>query len=127
MSSDRHRLHQALDPERELLIRLAGPDDHVVLERLAALDSQAPLDGDALIAEVDGDPVAALSLGSGRLVADPFVHTAAVCDLLRFRAASIAASRSEASSLKRLLRLIPAAARPLQPRRQLGDLNATRP
>lgn len=79
-----------------------------MLERLAALDSQAPLHGEVLIAEVDGDPVAALSLGSGRLVADPFVHTAAVCDLLRFRPTSIAVSRSEASSLKRLFRLVPA-------------------
>ena len=113
MLPDRHRLHQAFDPERELLIRLAGPDDRAVLERLAALDSQAPLDGDALIAEIDGDAVAALSLGSGLLIADPFAHTAAVCDLLRFRAASIAASRSEASSLERRLRLIPAAARQL--------------
>ena len=58
----------------------------MTLKRLAELDSQQPLDGDALIAEVDGVAAAALSLHSGQVVADPFVHTQAVVDLLRVRA-----------------------------------------
>lgn len=89
-------------------MRLAGPDDGVALDRLAALDSQAPLEGDALIAQVDGAAVAALSLRDGRLVADPFAHTAAVAAHLRLRAASIAAPRPGAAPLRRLLRLVPA-------------------
>jgi hypothetical protein len=71
----------------EVRIRLAYPDDQTVLRRLAALDSQEPLEGDVLIAELDGLAVAALSLPSGRVVADPFVHTPPVVDLLKVRAA----------------------------------------
>jgi hypothetical protein len=67
-------------------IRLAAPDDQTTLKRLAELDSQQPVDGDALIAEVDGVAVAALSLHTGRVLADPFAHTEAVVDLLRVRA-----------------------------------------
>jgi hypothetical protein len=58
----------------------------MTLKRLAELDSQQPLDGDTLVAEVDGVAVAALSLHSGRVLADPFVQTQAVVDLLRVRA-----------------------------------------
>lgn len=70
----------------EVRIRLAYPDDQATLRRLAELDSQQPLEDDALIAEVDGVAVAALSLHTGRVLADPFAHTTAVVDLLRIRA-----------------------------------------
>jgi hypothetical protein len=70
----------------EVRIRPGYPDDRTVLERLATLDSQQPLAEDVLIAEIDGVAVAALSLSSGRVVADPFVYTAPVVDLLRVRA-----------------------------------------
>jgi len=99
------RLRPALDVECELRIRLAAPDDRAVLERLAALDSQAPLQGNALLAELDGLAVAALSLRDGRLVADPFTPTAAVADQLRLRAGSLTATTRLAAPLKRLLRL----------------------
>ena len=85
--------HHRLRPHEiseEVRIRLAYPDDRTTLVRLAALDSQRPLDGDALIAEVDGVAVAALSLHCGRVLADPFVHTQAVVDLLRVRASRVA-------------------------------------
>jgi len=70
----------------EVRIRLAYPDDLTVLKRLATLDSQQPLEGAVLIAEIDGVAVAALSVGSGRVVADPFAYTPHVVDLLRVRA-----------------------------------------
>lgn len=108
MPARRQRLRPALDAERELRMRLAGPLDSAVMERLAMLDSQAPLEGDALIAELDGVAVAALSLEEGRLIADPFTPTAAVVDHLRLRAASIIATKRSAAPLKRLLRLAPA-------------------
>jgi hypothetical protein len=95
-------------PERELLIRLAGRGDDVMLQPLAVLDSQAPLDGDVLIAELDGVVVAALSLQDGRLIADPFAPTAAVGDHLRLRGASIRSQHRRSSAIRRLLRLIPA-------------------
>ena len=37
-----------------------------------------PLAGDVLLAEVDGEPVAALATRSGAVVADPFNRTAAL-------------------------------------------------
>ena len=67
-------------------IRPARPDDAVALHSLAALDSALPLEGDVLVALVDAEPVAALSLGDGRAIADPFRRTADVVDLLEFRA-----------------------------------------
>ena len=105
------RLQPARDAERELLIRLAGPEDRPALDRLAALDSQAPLQGDALIAKLDGVAVAALSFRDGRLVADPFRRTAAIGDHLRLRASSITATTGPTAPLfKRLLRIAPARA-----------------
>jgi hypothetical protein len=98
--------HRALDAEHELRIRLAGSRDRGVLNGLAALDSQKPFQGDALIAELDGIAVAAVSLRDGRLVADPFVPTAAVGDHLRLRAASI--TKRPAAPHPRLHRLAPA-------------------
>jgi hypothetical protein len=98
---------------REVLIRPAYPDDLDLLEHLAALDSEPPLDGDVLVAEVDGVAVAALSLRSGRTVADPFARTVAVCDLLRMRAASIARSRQHERGLQRLFNLVPLGVRQL--------------
>jgi hypothetical protein len=111
MRARRRRSHLVLDAGRELLVRLAGPADRDELERLATLDSQAPLEGGALLAELDGTAVAALSLRDGRLIADPFVPTAAVADHLRLRASSIAASNRPAAPLRRLRRATPAAIR----------------
>ena len=67
-------------------IRPARPDDQVALHELAALDSALPLQGDILVALVDTEPVAALSLDDGRAVADPFRRTADTVALLKLRA-----------------------------------------
>jgi hypothetical protein len=69
-----------------LQIRPAGAADRRALARLAALDDAEPVTGDVLMAFADGHPVAAMSTADGRVVADPFRHTAHVVDLLRFRA-----------------------------------------
>lgn len=79
-----------------LVIRRARDDDGAVLWRLAALDSAAALDGEILLAEVDGQPHAAVSLTDGRHVADPFRRTAELVDLLRLRAAQMAPPRGRA-------------------------------
>lgn len=71
----------------DITIRPARTADTDALLRLAALDSQGALTGDTLLAEVCGDPVAALDLGSGRVIADPFRPTADLVELLRVRAA----------------------------------------
>ena len=72
-----------------MIIRRTTPDDGAALRRLAALDSQRPLGPDALVAVADGRVRAALSLVDGRAVADPFLPTAELVDLLRMRAAQL--------------------------------------
>jgi hypothetical protein len=69
-----------------VVIRAARGSDGPALRRLAALDSAEPLRGDVLVAESGDELVAALSLETGELVADPFRHTADVVDLLAYRA-----------------------------------------
>ena len=78
-----------------VLLRVARDDDELV--RLAELDSARPLAGPALVAETDGAIVAALCLSTGRAIADPFVPTRQLVELLRHdatrRQASATASR----------------------------------
>lgn len=66
-----------------LVLRPATSVDSADLERLAALDSARPLDGEILLAYAGGEVRAALSLGSGRVVADPFWPSADLVELLR--------------------------------------------
>ncbi|MCW2986630.1 MAG: hypothetical protein JWR63_4200, partial [Conexibacter sp.] len=74
-------------------IRPAFPDDAHALARLAALDSSRLPTGPLLLAEIDGEPWAAVALRNGRAIADPFRPTAALVDLLRRRAAQLAAAQ----------------------------------
>ncbi|MFL5863389.1 MAG: hypothetical protein ACJ780_21885 [Solirubrobacteraceae bacterium] len=73
----------------QILIRPGYADDEQSLIRLATLDSArcappAPL----LVAEVDGELSAALSLRDGSAIADPFRPTAEIVALLRAHAAA---------------------------------------
>jgi hypothetical protein len=70
-----------------VLLRTARPEDAADLARLAALDSARPLAGPALVAEENGTLVAALCLTTGRAVADPFVPSWHLVELLRRHAA----------------------------------------
>jgi hypothetical protein len=72
-----------------LALRMAGPDETGELAALAELDSQRPLTGDVLVALLDGELVAAMSLEDGRVVADPLVRTLEERALLRTRAAQL--------------------------------------
>jgi hypothetical protein len=53
-------------------LRRAVADDAVAIEHIAALDSSRPPAGEVLVAEVDGEVWAAVSLEDGHAVADPF-------------------------------------------------------
>jgi hypothetical protein len=66
-----------------LVLRPATSADTRDLERLAALDSARPLTGDVLVAAAGGELRAALSVESGRAVADPFWPSGELVDLLR--------------------------------------------
>jgi hypothetical protein len=76
----------------EITVRRSVSSDRSELERLAALDSARPPRGPALVAEADCRMLAALPLGSGRPIADPFEPTAAIVALLELRAEQIAAT-----------------------------------
>jgi hypothetical protein len=78
-----------------LVIRVARDEDSFALRRLATLDGQRVLTGQVLLAEVDGRPLAALSLEQDRAVADPFARTANLVDLLRVRAELMRTPRPE--------------------------------
>jgi hypothetical protein len=90
---------------QSVTIRTTRPADEGTLVRLAALDSKRPLSGERLVAEEAGVIRAALALGDGRVVADPFVPTADVVDLLRLRAAVRAPRRASRRPALARLRL----------------------
>jgi hypothetical protein len=76
-------------PANAYVIRLATEEDARALWQLAQLDSQRPLDSNALIGEIDDAPAAAISLNDNRVVADPFQRTAQLTQILRMRASSM--------------------------------------
>lgn len=78
--------------EAALTIRLARTAEPEI-DRLAALEGATPPAGPRLVAELDGRPVAALELRTGAAVADPFVRSAPLVELLRVRAAQLGALR----------------------------------
>jgi hypothetical protein len=72
-----------------LLIRPASPDDEPAIARLSALDEHDLPRGERLIGELGGRIVAALDVRSGDAVADPFVPTTGLVELLGLRAAQV--------------------------------------
>src|SRR3954471_7706353 len=81
----RYTIWKSEAPEAQpvpITIRHAWADDAPALERLATLDSRKVPAAPVLVAELDGRLCAALSLTDGQSVADPFMATAAVLQLL---------------------------------------------
>lgn len=72
-----------------VVVRAAREADERALWRLAALDSRPAPAGPTLVAEQRGSLVAALSIATGRAVADPFRRTADALALLKLRAAQL--------------------------------------
>jgi hypothetical protein len=91
--ASRRRRSRAADPAdafRPVTIRRATEDDRAALARLHALESRPPAAGvEFLVAEQDGELLAALPLGGGAPVADPFRPTRVLVALLRVRAADL--------------------------------------
>jgi hypothetical protein len=69
-----------------LTIRHATTADEFAVRRLAVLDSSSPPTGDVLLAEMDDELWAAISIETGDSVADPFRPSGDLVDLLRLRA-----------------------------------------
>jgi hypothetical protein len=74
-------MNKTLSPH--IQIRPAYPDDNAAVWRLAALDSAPVPPEPLLLAEVDGQLRAAVSVTDLRAVADPFVPTAHIVDVVR--------------------------------------------
>jgi hypothetical protein len=90
LEREARRAHKAQDdPELSpaaIELRLARADESQVLHGLAQLDDAADLDGEALMALIDGEAIAALSLADRRVVANPFVRTEHAVTLLQIQA-----------------------------------------
>jgi hypothetical protein len=98
----------------DVAIRAAQRSDRAALAALAALDGALPPIGGALVAEVRGSIVAALPLGGGRALADPFRHTSDLVALLEARAGQLERERRAGHERRRVLGwLAPAALRRL--------------
>jgi hypothetical protein len=74
---------------QNVTVRRSTSGDQGALVRLAALDSASPPRGPALVAEADSRMLAALPLGAGRPIADPFEPTAELVALLELRRTQI--------------------------------------
>jgi len=75
-----------------LTLRLATSADRSTLARLAELEQTTSPQEPILLGEVMERTVAALSLRDGRVIADPFMPTAELVELMRLRARQITCS-----------------------------------
>jgi hypothetical protein len=80
MNTAHRRLEGASD---EITIRLSRPEDRPAILRLATLDGHRPPSGQAILAIVRGELRAALPLGGGDAIADPFRPTSELIEVLR--------------------------------------------
>ena len=80
----------AADLQEAVVLRLCTVADDAALERLAILETRPAPAGRYVVAEVDGAVVAAISLVSGTVLADPFRPTAELLPLLGLRAEQLA-------------------------------------
>ena len=85
---DRHLALRAAD-DAPVLIRHASRSDSREIDRLAELDERALPQGERRVGVLDGRVVAALEVGSGTAIADPFVPTRGIVELLGLRAAQV--------------------------------------
>jgi hypothetical protein len=91
----------------QVVIRTAHAGDVLALINLSDLDSQSVPAGRVLVAEVDGEIRAALSVESGSVIADPFQSTTNLRALLRLRADQMQPSHNRRGGLLGLLAMRP--------------------
>jgi hypothetical protein len=104
MATSEHHHHIAIRP--------AIPADADGLEHLSELDGRRLPKGQALIGEIEGQLVAAVPLGEGTAIANPFVATGELVDLLRLRARQISPPLSARE--RALARLATASGKPIR-------------
>ena len=101
----------ASDVARRYTVRIAEPRDFTDLKRLAALDSARMPQGTLLVGEVGGAIQAALPVAGGRAIANPFVRTLELVDMLELRAKQLRAAGMDSDT-----RIIPLPRRATLPR-----------
>jgi hypothetical protein len=85
---------EAVSDPKVVALRQAQADDARALKMLAELDEEPELSGVTLLALIDGDAVAAMSLEDGRVVSNPFVATKEAVSLLKLRARDLVGPRA---------------------------------
>jgi hypothetical protein len=96
------RMPFQLELASPILIRHSGVGDQAGLERLAALDSRMLPEGSFLVAEIDGELVAAAPIDvDAEPVSDPFRPTANVRELLRLQTRHVRRHRDAAPRPRR--------------------------
>jgi hypothetical protein len=88
--------------QRPVALRVANGEDASALRTLAELDEAPELDGEVLLASLDGEPVAAISLRDGRVLSNPFVATTDAVALLRLRARHLSGGITRRRGWRRL-------------------------
>jgi hypothetical protein len=89
------RRPSSLELSAPILIRYSRDDDQVALERLAALDSRMLPKGPFVLAEVDGEVVAAAPLDlDAEPLSNPFLPGADLRELLKLRARHVRRSQA---------------------------------
>lgn len=98
----------ANDTHDSITIRHAEPEDGAALRRLAARDSAEMPEGAMLVALVGDEVRAAVSVGGGEAIADPFHPTAEIVRLLTARAEQMrpGGAHRPRGGLRRLLRAV---------------------
>ena len=91
MSINTVSIRPTLPDGAPVTVREADASDRTRLARLAQLDSASVPDGTLVVAEVEGEMRAAVAVGSGMTIADPFHRTAELVALARTRADQIRA------------------------------------
>jgi hypothetical protein len=85
------------DAYASVTVRLAHEGDTSALSRLAERDGRPAPAAPLLVAEVQGRLLAARSLEDGGTIADPFVHSHHLAELLALRSLHLRAAREEAA------------------------------
>ena len=85
----------ARPPLDDVTIRRLDETDAAALDRVAGRDSSTRPAGEVLGAELEGELIAAISITTGEIVADPFVRTDAARSLLVLRAAQLRETRAQ--------------------------------
>jgi hypothetical protein len=93
MSAIWHPYAMAIATPQSISIRPFADSDAQAVRGVAERDSSVVPAGVLLVAEVDGQVRAVLSLDTGEVVADPFAPSAALMDLLHARARQLNGGR----------------------------------